>query len=129
MIMLLDTSTRTCFLEFCLEDSVCKCFKWDADRDLAKGLLNFINKSLTECSLTWTSLSGIGVKKGPGSFTGLRIGLTVANTIADAQKILIVGAVGDGWRAEALKNLKLGLNEKLVMPFYDKEPNITNPSK
>lgn len=129
MIMLLDTSSKVCIVELFLDGDVCRRFDWDADRNLANGLLNFINKSLLDCSLTWSDLSAIGVKKGPGSFTGLRIGLTVANTIADAQKISITGGIGDDWRDDVIKKIKLGVNEKIVMPFYDKEPNITQPKK
>ena len=74
-------------------------------------------------------ISGIGVMKGPGSFTGLRIGLTVVNTLADSLNIPIVGAMSDNWRDLALGKLRSGENEKIVMPEYGAAANITAPRK
>ena len=72
---------------------------------------------------------GIGVMKGPGSFTGLRIGLTVTNTLADSLSAPIVGATGEDWRETALEKLRAGENEKIVMPEYGAVAHITAPRK
>ncbi len=74
-------------------------------------------------------LIGIIVFEGPGSFTSLRIGLTVANTIAYAQQIPIVGATGDDWIQIALSKLKIAKLGDYVMPVYGAEANITKPKK
>jgi len=103
--------------------------QWQADRDLAKGLLGYLKAQLAEHDKVWNDLEGIGVFQGPGSFTGLRIGITVANTVADAQAIPIVGAVGDDWQIQALGKLQRGVNEKIVLPIYGSEANITKPRK
>ena len=66
---------------------------------------------------------------GPGSFTGLRIGLTVLNTIASSQAIPIVGATGDDWQDVAVAGIDSGQNDEIVMPFYGSEANITAPRK
>jgi tRNA threonylcarbamoyladenosine biosynthesis protein TsaB len=128
MIVLLDTSTPICKLTFVDEgryDSV----EWQADRQLAHGLLQYLFEQLQARQLSWTDISGIGVMQGPGSFTGLRIGLTVVNTLADAQQIPIVGATGNDWREQVIEALTRGENQKIVLPFYGSDATITKPRK
>lgn len=124
MIILLDTSTATCFLTV-VDDEARQDFEWQAGRTLARGLLKFLEEKTGDLR----DISGIGVMKGPGSFTGLRIGLTVANTLADSLNIPIAGAMGEEWRETALKKLRAGENEKIVMPEYGAAAHITTPRK
>jgi len=128
MIVLIDTSTSVCQLTFIDGDWKQK-YDWQADRTLAKKLLGYLNEKLVENNKTWSDISSIGVFEGPGSFTGLRIGLTVMNTIADAQNIPIVGGRGDNWQDVVLAKLRAGKNEKIVLPFYGSEAHITTPKK
>jgi tRNA threonylcarbamoyladenosine biosynthesis protein TsaB len=51
-------------------------------RNHSKKLMPVIDMVLKEAEVTITEIDGIAVAKGPGSFTGLRIGLTTAKTIA-----------------------------------------------
>jgi tRNA threonylcarbamoyladenosine biosynthesis protein TsaB len=128
MIILLDTSSSVCRLKFIDGDREQK-YEWQADRTLAKGLLGYLDEKLNDNNKTWSDISAIGVFEGPGSFTGLRIGLTVMNTIADAQAIPIVGGRGDNWQDAVLSKLKDCENEKIVLPFYGSEAHITAPKK
>ncbi len=128
MIILLDTSTAICKLTF-IADSFRHDYEWQADRGLAKGLLRFIGEKLQSENISWPDISAIGVFEGPGSFTGLRIGLTVMNTIADANNIPIVGAKGDNWQDEALLEIKNCKNDKIVLPHYGSEAHITISKK
>ena len=124
MIILLDTSTATCFL-MVIYGETWQDFEWQAGRTLARSLLKFLEEKTGDLH----DISGIGVMRGPGSFTGLRIGLTVANTLADSLNIPIVGAMGEDWRETALKKLRAGENEKIVMPEYGAAAHITAPRK
>lgn len=128
MIVLLDTSTPECRLT--LADGEARHdYSWQADRDLAHHLLKFLRDKLAENSADFADISGIGVMKGPGSFTGLRIGLTVMNTIASDRRLPIVGATGENWRDTALERLHRGESERLIMPEYGTAPHITTPRK
>ncbi len=128
MIMMLDTSGAVCKLTFCDGDWRFN-DAWQADRGLAKGLLGYISSKLSDNAKTWDDISAIGIFEGPGSFTGLRIGITVANTIADANSIPIVGGQGDDWQSEVISKLNAGVNEKMILPFYGGPAHITAPKK
>jgi tRNA threonylcarbamoyladenosine biosynthesis protein TsaB len=128
MIILLDTSTPLCRLSL-IDGNTRHDSEWQADRGLAKGLLAYLRDHLTEHKWQWSDISGIGVYQGPGSFTGLRIGLTVLNTLADAHKISIVGATGDDWQVKALDRLAHGENDQIVLPLYGSDAHITLPRK
>ena len=65
MILLLDTSTPLCKLtlidgDWRYED------QWQADRTLAKGLLQYLHTQLHNQGKNFTDISGIGVFQGPG---------------------------------------------------------------
>lgn len=128
MILLLDSSSPVCKLTF-IDGNQRQDFEWQAGRNLAKGLLGFIDDSLSGTNKTWSDISALGAFEGPGSFTGLRIGLTVSNTIADVQKIPIVGGRGVEWQAQVLDKLQSSVDEKIVLPFYGSEAKITLPKK
>lgn len=128
MILLLDTSTPLCKLTL-IDDDWRYDDQWQADRQLAKGLLEYLQQQLQKNDKTFDDITALGAFRGPGSFTGLRIGLTVVNTIADAQNIPIVGAEGDAWQRDALDKLQRGENDKIVLPFYGSDAHITKPRK
>lgn len=128
MILLLDTSTMTCIVTLVQNDTE-RTIEWEAGRGLAKGLLAFLRDELNNDGVTWHDISGIGVNRGPGSFTGLRIGITVANTIADSESIAIVGESGENWQTRALQRLRSGENDRIVLPEYGREARITTPRK
>ena len=124
MIILLDTSTATCRLTT-VDGESSNNFEWEAGRTLARGLLSFIQEKVGDIK----NISGIGIMRGPGSFTGLRIGMAVANTLADGLGIPIVGETGDSWRESALGRLSSGEDDQVILPFYGGDAHITKPKK
>ena len=128
MILLLDTSTPVCTVTL-VEGDARREASWEANRELAKGLLSFLEAELHMMQKDFSSIAGIGAYIGPGSFTGLRIGLTVLNTLADGIGVPIVGETGEGWQEKALTRLRKGENQRIVTPFYGGEANITKARK
>ena len=128
MRLLLDTSTPVCRVTLMTEQGRHD-YEWQADRTLANGLLGYLTQRLAEHGATLQDITGIGAMKGPGSFTGLRIGLTVLNTLADTLHVPIVGTSGDDWQANAMTRLDRGEDDHLVMPEYGGSANITTPRK
>lgn len=139
MILLIDSSTEKLRLWLKNDDFEVD-FEKTLGREMAKNILAEIKEFLAENGANWQNLRGICVFAGPGSFTGLRIGVTVANTLADSLKIPIIGeknsdnSKNDGenlenWREIALEKLNSGANDKIALPFYGAEANITKPRK
>lgn len=102
---------------------------WQADRELARHLLEEIDTFLKEHQVVLRDLTGLFVYQGPGSFTGLRIGLTVMNTLAYSLSIPLVGVQGETWCREGVTRLLKGENDRIVMPDYGAESRVTTPKK
>lgn len=102
---------------------------WQAHRELAETIHTKINELLRSQHKSLKDIQGVVVYKGPGSFTGLRIGITVANALAYSVHIPIVSDTGAEWIQTGLKRLQNGDNETIVLPEYGREPNITKQKK
>ena len=57
----------------------------------SQALLPLISKILDRENLNFKDLKEIEVEKGPGSFTGLRVGVSVANALGFSLGILVNG--------------------------------------
>lgn len=104
-------------------------YEWQADRTLARDMLTYLRDRLAEHGATFADISGIGAFRGPGSYTGLRIGLTVLNTLADSLKIPIVGVMGEDWDRVCLERLSVGDNDQIILPEYGGDAHVTQPRK
>ncbi len=102
---------------------------WQADRQLAKDLLGKIEQLLKQNNTLFEDITGLCVYKGPGSFTGLRIGITVMNTIAYSEGVPIVGETGNKWLESGVKQLQNNASDGIVMPEYGAAARITKPKK
>jgi tRNA threonylcarbamoyladenosine biosynthesis protein TsaB len=103
--------------------------QWTAGRTLAEGLLQRIRAFLADHDLAFQQLEGLVVFSGPGSFTSLRIGAVVANTVAYAESLPIVGTNGDDWLIKGARRLAAGESDYQVIPEYGAEPRITKPGR
>lgn len=56
-------------------------FETEARREKSQGLLPFLENILSSENKKLTDISEIEVNQGPGSFTGLRVGLSIAHTL------------------------------------------------
>jgi len=103
--------------------------KWQAHRSLADTIHLKIKELLKRNKLDWDKIEGLICFKGPGSFTGLRIGLSVANALAYSLNCPIVAELDEDWQKQGIKNLLASKNEKIALPNYGQEANITKPKK
>ena len=81
-------------------------------------LLPMIKAVIAEAEITRDDLSGIAVSAGPGSFTGLRIGMSIAKTLAQIWGLPIVGVS----TLEGLAHALLG-HKDLVCPILNARKN------
>ena len=103
--------------------------KWHAHRDLAATIHTKIHKLLKDQKKNWQDIEGLVCYKGPGSFTGLRIGLTVANILAENLKAPIIGITGLAWCEKGIQALLDGKTDKIALPEYGSDAHITKPKK
>jgi tRNA threonylcarbamoyladenosine biosynthesis protein TsaB len=104
-------------------------FSWQAHRQLGETIHLQMRDLLKRHEMEFKDLGGLVLFKGPGSFTGLRIGASVANTFADGLEIPIVGAIGDNWQRDGIMRIMNKENDGSVMPEYGAEPHITQQRK
>lgn len=100
---------------------------WQADRQLSTSLHVKIESLGRTHHKVLPDLQGIVVFKGPGSFTGLRIGISVANALAYALHIPVVGTTGQKWLDDGIARLAEGKNEAIVLPEYGTPVHVTKP--
>ncbi len=110
MKLYLDTSSPITVLKLDNQN-----YEWESHRDLAKHLLKFIHDQLTENGKDWADLTELHFFTGPGSFTGLRIGATIINTLSSELNLPIYDQNGN--------------QLKLALPEYGRPANITKPKK
>lgn len=130
MILSIRTDSMTAFLAtLSPAGEIIKSKEWEAGRKLSVQLPSTIDDILKLSDSAYNDLTGVIVYEGPGSFTGLRIGITIANTIAHEQNIPIVGTTGDSWLEDGVIKLQSDQAGAIVMPAYGGEANITKPRK
>lgn len=129
MIIALDTATPECKMYLIKDSEIFASKNWLAERRLAQELLGQLEDFLAEHDLTFENLTGLVIFRGPGSFTGLRIGVTVFNTLADSLNIPIVGELGDDWLNTGVGRLQEGRVDSIVIPEYGSPPHITQQKK
>lgn len=82
----------------------------------SEGIIELIDTVMKEARIEVKDLNGVMVIKGPGSFTGLRVGIAVANQFAHQLKIPIVGLTTDEWW-----NLRSGEMDKIYLQSMNKQ--------
>ncbi|MEA3345255.1 MAG: tRNA (adenosine(37)-N6)-threonylcarbamoyltransferase complex dimerization subunit type 1 TsaB [Chloroflexota bacterium] len=91
MVLAIDTATRYAGLALYDGRSVLAEFTWRSELRHTITLTPNLIRMLNQQELTTAQLEGLAVALGPGSFTGLRIGLAVAKGLALARDLPLVG--------------------------------------
>lgn len=102
---------------------------WHAHRELSVTLHRKIEDMLVKQGKDIHSVDGIVGFAGPGSFTGLRIGLTVANALAYGASVPVVADNGEDWKQKGIARLLSGQRDAIAMPEYGAPVHITQQRK
>lgn len=102
---------------------------WEAYRELSNTIHKKLAALLESQNKKLEDIQGVVCFQGPGSFTGLRIGLTVGNALAYGLSVPVKGAMGDDWIKQGITALETGDSDERVLPEYGAEAHITMPKK
>lgn len=133
MILVIDTAGKEVSLGLITNDKI-EQISWEQGRDLSTDLYKNLDCLYKKVIQDIHNTKSIIVNAGPGSFTGLRIGVSTANAFAYSLDIPIFGIVNPTNFNDLVKRGKLELQgkekfTKSVFPEYGAEPNITKPKK
>lgn len=90
-VLAIDTSNYTLGLAVIDEEQVIGEYITNVKKNHSIRVMPSIETLLKDCDLTPQDISKIVVAKGPGSYTGVRIGVTIAKTLAWTLNIPLVG--------------------------------------
>lgn len=115
MELFLDTSDFVAKIK--LTDTSGKSWQYEDNlgREMAEKLLETLKNHLEEHGKTFHDLTKITFVSGPGSFTGLRIGSSVVNTLSHELHIPLFD--------------HKGTKHQIILPDYGRPANISKPKK
>ncbi len=91
MLLAVDTSTAQVGLALYDGSQVIGEYTWRSSRRHTVELAPAISELLTRCGLTMDDVRALGVALGPGSFTSLRVGLSLVKGLALARHLSLIG--------------------------------------
>ncbi len=106
----MDTSGTYCVLALAEDDgSVRAASLFGSKRSLSRRLLGEVDGLLTRNGLTLAEMTAFAVGLGPGSFTGVRVGVTTAKTLAQVSGKPLVGVGTLDAYAAGLEQLEMAM--------------------
>lgn len=126
LILHIETATAVCSVALSEGEKLLILKESDLDRSHAVLLTKFIRSCFSESKREISELSAINVSKGPGSYTGLRIGVSTTKGIAYARNIPVISTgtlnslAACALEATAIKELILMHKDNLLLcPMLD----------
>lgn len=117
-ILSIETSSKICSAALFENEKLIHIREEGGEYSHAEKLAVFINEVLQNSTLKYSDLSAVAVSKGPGSYTGLRIGTSTAKGICYALQIPLISVPTLQSMAYMLKKSgKIG--DALICPMID----------
>ena len=122
MILIIDTTSQITKIGLMHKNVEVDTSEWQSTFNQSEELLIRIAELLQKNDLKNSQLNAIAVNTGPGSYTGIRIGVTTANAIAFALNIPVIAT-------DQISNIQSEKFVDYVLPIYAGKPHITSPKK
>lgn len=90
-ILAIDTSSDSCSVAVLEDDKIIKEIKLKDEKTHSQKLMPLIDKLLKSCDCNITDFELFACSKGPGSFTGIRIGISTIKAFSDATNTPLIG--------------------------------------
>lgn len=90
-ILGVDTSSDICSVCLLEDTTVIKELHLNNGKTHSENLVPLLKELIDSCNITFSDINLIAIDKGPGSFTGIRIGIATIKAIAEVYNIKIVG--------------------------------------
>src|SRR5690606_7566596 len=87
----IETSSPLGSLCLLKDEKTLELFDFKTNENFGKNIFPAIQTLLSKNHLCLKDIGIIAVNKGPGSYTGIRVGITAANTLSWANQISIIG--------------------------------------
>jgi tRNA threonylcarbamoyladenosine biosynthesis protein TsaB len=91
IILALETATSHQSVAVFNDQHLLACLEYESGRPLTPQIIPTIDRLLTSVSLRMSDLDGLAISMGPGTFTGLRVGLATMTAFRLALNIPLVG--------------------------------------
>lgn len=91
LLLALDTSTRQASVALCGDERLYGEYSWHVGNNHSVELLERVQRLLAEGGVALSSVDGLAVAVGPGSFNGVRVAVATAKTLAFALRKPLVG--------------------------------------
>lgn len=91
MILNIETSSKICSVALSEEGTVYYHLESEQEMDHSRQLAPFVEKCMNQLNAHEKALDAVAVSMGPGSYTGLRIGLSLAKGLCFGLKLPLIG--------------------------------------
>lgn len=91
LILLLETATTSCSVALCENEHILAVKELNERNIHASHITLFIDEVMKKADKKYSDLHAVAISKGPGSYTGLRIGVSTAKGLCYALDIPLIG--------------------------------------
>ena len=117
LILSIETSTTVCSVALTKGETIIAESKLLEDKSHASHLTILIQEILNESNYEMSDIKAVAISEGPGSYTGLRIGVSTAKGLCYALGVQLIGV--STLKAMALEVCRAGYLGSLLCPMID----------
>jgi tRNA threonylcarbamoyladenosine biosynthesis protein TsaB len=137
IILAIDSSSGACSVAIWKNNAITGYCEETSMSQQSKRLVQMVEEALAESSIGYSDLSSVACTVGPGSFTGIRIGLATARAIGFAANIPVNGfsslaavayAEIEAGKKQVKAILNAGKGEAIIQDFNEKLEELSAPN-